>query len=171
MMVERKLTDEEKLSGLMKRHLRLINRRCYIFTLCSNVLYEDAVQDVLLEIALHLDTLDENMSENNERLWVINIIRRTLRRNKARKEILTYIADDLENTLVADTMPDYAELFDEIMPYMEPDDRMLVQYLIEGYKMSEIAEMMDIDKNILTQRKYRLKNKIKNIYKKLYGTE
>ena len=170
-MVERKLTDEEKLSGLMKRHLRLINRRCYIFTLCSNVLYEDAVQDVLLEIALHLDTLDENMSENNERLWVINIIRRTLRRNKARKEILTYIADDLENTLVADTMPDYAELFDEIMPYMEPDDRMLVQYLIEGYKMSEIAEMMDIDKNILTQRKYRLKNKIKNIYKKLYGTE
>ena len=98
MMVERKLTDEEKLSGLMKRHLRLINRRCYIFTLCSNVLYEDAVQDVLLEIALHLDTLDENMSENNERLWVINIIRRTLRRNKARKEILTYIADDLEST-------------------------------------------------------------------------
>ena len=170
-MIERKMTDEETLSGLMKRHLRLINRRCYIFALCSNILYEDAVQDVLLEIALKLDTLDENISPDNERLWVINIIRRTLRKNKQRKEILTYIADDFENKLVADTKPDYAELLDEMMPYMEHDDRMLVQYLIEGYKIAEIAKMMDIDKNTLTQRKYRLKNKIKNIYKKLYETE
>ena len=54
------MTDEEKYDGLMKRHLRLINRRCYIISLYSNVSYEDAVQDVLLEIALRLDMLDEN---------------------------------------------------------------------------------------------------------------
>ena len=121
----------------MKRHLRLINRRCYIISLYSNVSYEDAVQDVLLEIALRLDMLDENM------LWIINIVRRTLRRNKARKEILTYVADDWENIVVADTQKDYAEIFDEIAPYLEPDDRKMVQYLLEGYKIREIAEKIE----------------------------
>ena len=156
----------------MKRHLRLINRRCYIISLYSNVSYEDAVQDVLLEIALRLDMLDENMPPDTERLWIINIVRRTLRRNKARKEILTYVADDWENIVVDDTQKDYAEIFDEIAPYyLEPDDRKIVQYLMEGYKIREIAEKMDIDRNTLSQRKYRLKNKIKNIYTKLYETE
>ena len=165
------MTDEEKYDGLMKRHLRLINRRCYIISLYSNVSYEDAVQDVLLEIALRLDMLDENMPLDTERLWIINIVRRTLRRNKARKEILTYVADDWENIVVADTQKDYAEIFDEIAPYLEPDDRKMVQYLLEGYKIREIAEKMDIDRNTLSQRKYRLKNKIKNIYAKLYETK
>ena len=165
------MTDEEKYDGLMKRHLRLINRRCYIISLYSNVSYEDAVQDVLLEIALRLDMLDENMPPDTERLWIINIVRRTLRRNKARKEILTYVADDWENIIVADTQKDYAEIFDEIAPYLEPDDRKMVQYLLEGYKIREIAEKMDRDRNTLSQRKYRLKNKIKNIYAKLYETK
>ena len=165
------MTDEEKYDGLMKRHLRLINRRCYIISLYSNVSYEDAVQDVLLEIALRLDMLDENMPPDTERLWIINIVRRTLRRNKVRKEILTYVADDWENIVVADTQKDYAEIFDEIAPYLEPDDRKMVQYLLEGYKIREIAEKMDIDRNTLSQRKYRLKNKIKNIYAKLYETK
>jgi RNA polymerase sigma factor (sigma-70 family) len=165
------MTDEEKYDGLMKRHLRLINRRCYIISLYSNVSYEDAVQDVLLEIALRLDMLDENMPPDTERLWIINIVRRTLRSNKARKEILTYVADDWENIVVADTQKDYAEIFDEIAPYLEPDDRKMVQYLLEGYKIREIAEKMDIDRNTLSQRKYRLKNKIKNIYAKLYETK
>ena len=115
--------------------------------------------------------LDENMPPDTERLWIINIVRRTLRRNKARKEILTYVADDWENIVVADTQKDYAEIFDEIAPYLEPDDRKMVQYLMEGYKIREIAEKMDIDRNTLSQRKYRLKNKIKNIYAKLYETK
>ena len=165
------MSNATKMEGLMKRHLRLINRKCYVFSLYSNVLYEDAVQDVLLEIALKLDALDEDISVNGERLWVINITRRTLRSYKARKEVLGYMPDDWENSYVADIGLDANEIFDELISYMEPDDKNIIIYLMEGYTIKEIATMMDMDKNTLCQRKYRLKNKIKNIYTKLYGTK
>ncbi len=154
------MNREEKYIHLLTQYGHKINVHCYLYARKDKVLAQDYVQDVLAALWQELDKLHAEAGTIQSWVWVWLIMRRTLSRNRR---------DSRVKTVPLETLKEEPSVF---FPHGEMDEQMLVSLLSEeeqtlwreiqkGYSVGEVAEMMNLSPHTVSQRLYRIKNKLR----------
>ncbi|MBR5783840.1 MAG: hypothetical protein IKY43_01570, partial [Bacteroidales bacterium] len=63
------------------------------------------------------------------------------------------------------------EMIDDLKEMLNPDDRKVVEYIMQGYSNKEIAQKMGINQNTMNQKKNRIIEKMRKIFDEQYGNK
>ena len=133
------------------------------------------MQDVLERMWLSLDTLDMAMSSKDEKLWVINTVRRVARYSEKLQNVLEnepkVVIDEVHDIPCSDYDMADREMIDDLKEMLNPDDRKVVEYIMQGYSNKEIAQKMGINQNTMNQKKNRIIEKMRKIFDEQYGNK
>ena len=80
------------------------------------------------------------------------------------------ITDETERIIAGHNNENY-ELIKDLVAHLPDDDRQAVRLFLEGYSYKEIAAALGITESNVKVRFHRIKQKLKEIYTKLYGNE
>lgn len=166
-----KIDKEQLFELLLSKHGGAIRKRCFLWSWGNDERGQDAYQDVLLAIWEQLDRLDVNLVIDNERLWVVNITRRTLQAYYGKPAKECVLTDEHIAALIEANADERSatDTINELKAYLEHSDKLLLEYIIEGYDNKDIAILMNVHPNTINQRKHRLIDKMREIYNKLYN--
>ena len=156
---------------LLLKYELAIKKRCFFWTRGNEKRGEDAYQEVLRAMWEQLQKEDVSLDVDNAGLWVINITRRTLQARYSGDVKECKLTNEHVNSIrEADADERNAiETVNELKAYLGHNDKLLLQYIIEGYNNNEIAILVGVEPNAINQRKYRLVKKMREIYNKLYN--
>lgn len=122
----------------------------------------DLVQEVALMLWRNFDRLDSGSHPRQETRWVQWKVRTFLfnysRHSRSSHIILT---DDLECAVAPDSG---REMLLDLASRLDPDDRYLLLLRLDGYSNPEIADILGLSANTVSQRYRRMVNKLKKIY-------
>ena len=130
---------------------------------------EDLEQEVVLRIWQKMDTLSALPDSAAEKAWVVKVTKSVLD-NISRKQHVT--VEKLSDSFVVTYTDEYKEkreLLEELGAHLPPDDRQLLELLVEGYHNKEIAKMLSLSANTVGVRVNRMVAKLREIYDKLYN--
>lgn len=167
------MTKEELYCKLVERHKSMIRYRCFVRYYNNTERGKDAMQDVLKEIWVQLKELSEPIKIENEKLWVLNIVRRELAaQNRTKQAKFEMSFERITDTdYFKENVSDDYELIEEIKQELKADEKLLQEKILHGFGNKEIAQIMNLKPNTVAQRKSRLEQKMKEIYDKLYGNK
>ena len=129
------------------------------------------MQDVALVLWTRLDRLRDNATPKEERQWVI-LTTRSVLHNLHRitpldqQRITDALADQLAND---DTNAQVSETLQELIAWLNPEDRTFVKDYLVGYQRHELAVKYNISPNAVNKRMQRIVQKLKTIKDKLYS--
>lgn len=172
----RSRTDKEQfIICIMNRYGNLVKKKCYFYSIIRRLYWEDIMQDVLERMWLSLDTLDMAMSSKDEKLWVINTVRRVMRDYEKLQNVLEnepkVPIDEVYALPCHDYEMDDRELVDDLKEMLPTDDREVVDCIMQGYSNKEIAQKMGMNQNTLNQKKARIIQKMRKIFDEQYGNK
>ena len=130
---------------------------------------KDAYQDILMMLWLQMDSWRPDMSRKEESLWVLNVARRVLRSNYGKKKYKVVLCNDVEvfeknmNIVVCNR-----ELIDELKTQLDDGDRMVVENILQGFTINEMAMMYGIEQKAMEKRRHRSVQKLTEKYNELY---
>ena len=164
---------KERYNRLLHRHLRRINTIC-TFEARSYEDGRDLVQEVMVALWEGLENLQSDASLWQEAAWVRQVVTSTTidrfrQRHRQRREGCTVPIEQVSE--LCQEEDDRTELVKERLAYLPPRERRLMEESLEGYDADELAQAHGVSANIIHQRMYRIRKKMKTIYNKLYGTE
>ena len=150
---------------LLLKYELAIKKRCFFWTSGNEKRGEDAYQEVLRAMWEQLQKEDVSLDVDNAGLWVINITRRTLQARYSGDVKECKLTNEHVNSIrEADADERNAiETVNELKAYLGHNDKLLLQYIIEGYNNNEIAILVGVEPNAINQRKYRLVKKMREI--------
>ena len=131
--------------GLMLRHKALIRRLCWWHSGGESALCSDLMQEVAIDLWHYRHTLRPDATEQQERLWVKYHCRSVFSHRRRRKKIDTVPLEDLATGL-------------------SPHEHQLLEMLLNGYGIGEIAEAMQIKASSASQLRLRVIGKMREAY-------
>jgi RNA polymerase sigma factor (sigma-70 family) len=166
---------EQFIICIMNRYGNLIKKKCYFYSIVRRLYWEDIMQDVLEKMWLSLDTLDMTIPLKDEKMWVINMVRRVVRHSEKLQNVLENEPKEAIEEVHDIPYSDYdmadREMVDDLKEMLEPDDRKVVEYIMQGYSNKEIAQKMGINQNTMNQKKNRIIGKMRKIFDEQYGNK
>ena len=145
---------------LLKRHLPMVWRLCWVRARGNYERCRDLVQEVSIALWLHLDQLRTDVSPQEERAWVRWLTRTTLDHlHRHQRPPMLALTDIMAETISDDDNKAVAEDIEELMAVLSPEERQLLRLHIEGYHADEIAELMGLRRDTVYQRMHRALSK------------
>ncbi len=160
---------ERNFEQLLDRYKLALNARCVFWFGGNAEKAKDAYQDILTMLWLQMDSWRPDMSRKEESLWVLNISRRVLRDKHGKKRNRLVLTDDTEvfekniNIEVCNR-----ELIDELKTHLDYKNRMVVENILQGFTINDMATMYGIEQKAMEKRKHRAIQKLTEKYNELY---
>lgn len=138
---------------------------------------EDLMQEIFAAIWVGLPTLWVDCTPQQANRWLYKLMYsvwfKHLHHSKKHKHMPQALLERLEySDTDSDSRAELAALLEELAAYLtEEDDRILVEELRQGYTAAEIAQRHSYTIGATCTRISRLRDKLKTIYDKLYGTQ
>ncbi|MBP5677984.1 MAG: RNA polymerase sigma factor [Bacteroidales bacterium] len=161
MMNEDEMNESDFLQ-LVERHSDMLWQVCSGYSLSGAWEVDDAFQEVLCALWKGMPTLREVESE---RAWAYRVATNTmlaLLRKQSNRPVDS-LPPDLGNMLTTEMREDYDYIM-ELIDLLPRVDRSIVRAHIDGYKFSEIGEMVGLSEGAAGQRYDRAIKKIKKRY-------
>lgn len=161
--------QEQDFEQLLDRYKLALKVRCATWCRGDTERAKDAYQDILAELWQQMDSRKPDMARREESLWVLNISRRVLRDKHGKKRNRLVLTDDMEvfekniNIEVCNR-----ELIDELKTHLDYKNRMVVENILQGFGVNDMATMYGIDQEAMAKRQYRAIQKLTERYNKLY---
>ena len=153
------MSREESYTDMLRRHRSLVWRMCMRRARGNRDVCLDLVQDVSVSLWEHYGDFRQGVSLFEERAWVFWHTRTVLDHLHRRHTVPTQPIDAvIANTITAS---DGIDNLDDLVGFLNPDDRTLVRMRVEGYNAAEIAAAMDISRDAVYQRMHRIIIKLK----------
>ena len=155
----------EKYLQLLRRHRKVIWAICFHYAGGDRKMTEDLVQEVSVALFLEMDKLRSGATYLEERSWARWQSRAVI------KKMLPKLKNDFvelkEDDVIPIAMSQYvqSELIEEIMSFLTADERIVIQYTLDGYGDADAAAQLGISVAALYQRRHRIIDKLKKIYK------
>lgn len=161
---------ENVINRLIDEYGNDILRIAYVY-LKDYQLAEDAFQEVFVKVFNHYNSF---RSDSSEKTWLIritiNVCKDMLRNNWLKKvqtfdmEILNQIEDDQSGDIIE--MMHHKELFEHILTLDEPYKDVIILYYYQGFKVAEIATILDTTTGNVSSLLSRARAKLKEILEK-----
>ena len=150
------------LDGLMLRHKALIRRLCWWHSGGESALCSDLMQEVAIDLWHYRHTLRPDATEQQERLWVKYHCRSVFSHRRRRKKIDTVpLEEDFD---VAEPVSEHRETLEDLATGLSPHEHQLLEMLLNGYGIGEIAEAMQIKASSASQLRLRVIGKMREAY-------
>lgn len=160
---------ERNFEQLLDRYKLALKVRCATWCRGDTERAKDAYQDILAELWQQMDSRRPDMDRREESLWVLNISRRVLRSNYGKKKYKVVLCNDVEvfeknmNIVVCNR-----ELIDELKTQLDDGDRMVVENILQGFTINDMATMYGIEQKAMEKRRHRAIQKLTEKYNELY---
>lgn len=147
---------QSRYTELLKRHLPMVWRGCWVRARGNYERCRDLVQEVSIALWLHLDQLRTDVSPKEEKAWVWWMTRTTLNHlHRSQRPPMVALTE-----VMAETIPDadnsaVEEDIEELMAALSPEEQQLMRLHIEGYRADEIAETLGLRRDTVYQRMHR----------------
>lgn len=147
---------QSRYTELLKRHLPMVWRGCWVRARGNYERCRDLVQEVSIALWLHLDQLRTDVSPKEEKAWVWWMTRTTLDHlHRSQRPPMVALTE-----VMAETIPDadnsaVEEDIEELMAALSPEEQQLMRLHIEGYRADEIAETLGLRRDTVYQRMHR----------------
>lgn len=129
--------------------------------------HDDAVQDISYRLWYKLDDMGMDKFAEEEDRMVKGVVRNVLlehyRKRVRDKNTITYTSDIQDVEIQA---ADNGSAIDDIVPFLNADERNFLELYRQGYELKDIAEKTGKSYIAVRQRKSRIIKKMKNIYEK-----
>lgn len=161
--------QEQDFEQLLDRYKLALKTRCIVWYMGDTERAKDAYQDILVDLWLKMDSRKPDMDRREESLWVLNISRRVLRDKHGKKRNRLVLTDDTEvfekniNIEVCNR-----ELIDELKTNLDYKNRMVVENILQGFGVNDMATMYGIEQKAMEKRKHRAIQKLTEKYNELY---
>ena len=151
--------SQQAYTELLRRHRRLVWTLCWAHSHGDYERCRDLVQEVSLSLWEHYGRLRPQTTALQERAWVLWHTR-TVLNHLHRHPSPTLVSLPAELPLVED---DIGESIDDLLAFLAPDDRRLVQMRLDGYEAEEIAKALGIKRNAVYQRLHRIIERLRKV--------
>lgn len=159
------MRDPNTFTDFLNRHRAMVWRMCWLSARANYERCRDLVQEVSVALWLHFDQLRPEASLQEERAWVrwqtrsVLDLQRRLRKNVPVVPLTPVLEDSLPSS---DSVPQREEL-DRLMESLGPDERHLLQMLLEGYRADEIGDALGTGRDVVYQRYHRALKKMRRV--------
>lgn len=154
-----KTTRYDDFDRLMQRHKALIRHLCWWQASGHREECEDLMQDCLASLWHYRHTLREDANEHQERLWVKYHCRSVFSHRNEKPVLKTASLDEART--VADETIDNRALIAELAVGLTDSEHRLLDLIVEGYSISEIATLLGVKPASVSQARYRIIEKMK----------
>lgn len=153
------MNREASYTDMLRRHRQMLWRMCIRRARGNRDTCLDLVQEVSLSLWEHYGDMRQGTSLFEERAWVFWHARTVLDHLHRRHRVPTQPID----ASIANTIPasDCSANIDDLVSFLDPDERNLVRMRIEGYNAAEIAGAIGISRDAVYQRLHRIITKLK----------
>ena len=128
----------------------------------------DLMQEVVLALMHKIDRLRQDLTEGEERRWVLTVAGNALidLQRKRRVEYTTW--GDREPELPEDSDREAREQIEELSRHLPDADQQLLRLYREGYAIKEIAVILSISADAASVRMHRLIQRMRTIYNEIH---
>ena len=155
------MDKEARYTAIVKRCEKAIRAMCRVRAKGDSDRCDDLVQDVLLSLWEHIDSLRIGATIRQENAWAMWHTRTVLDHLHRKPVVPTEpISDDIADTVAVEDSSE-KDVLQDIMADLDEQDRELVQMFIDGYDGEEIAERMGVSRDAVYKRKQRLLKKLR----------
>ena len=152
----------EKFDDLIKRYRNLIRRLCWGRASGSEALCEELVQDCYISLWSHLPSIREGANMFQEMAWVVWQCRSVFsHRNKARRIDCVSIESDMAEGIAAPVEGMLQEEIEELSGSLTASERGLLEMMMMGYGMTEIADKVGMKVESVRKRRQRIIEKMR----------
>ena len=158
-------TKYEQFDDLINRYRKLIRKLCWRHSSGSESQCDELVQDCYISIWCHLPSLRPDAHPLQRTAWVVLQCRSVFshwRRSKPPEWLP--IDEQLTDTLPAPDDSSRKELLEEFAADLPPNERRLLELMLEGCDQNEIAEELAISVEAAKKKRQRLIKKIQKKY-------
>lgn len=138
----------------MKRHMGLIRGMCAWHATGGAVECADLVQDVLAQLWHYRDRLRQGATLLEERAWVRYHCRSVFSHRRRHGELPTVSLD--EEMAVADEHDTSGETLKAMAAVLNEREHELLELLLDGYSIAEIAKRLRMKERSVSMMKYRM---------------
>ena len=158
-------TDEQRYEELVRSHLGLIRRCCWLSSGTDEHLFNELFQSVLLDLWRAMPLLDPAFSREQQRQWVKSRCRGVCshHRRRRRKPLLPLGAA----MYMAPDEPDFGETIEELAEELDTKERRILDLHLQGYRRREIADALAVSPATITKAFRRIVDKMKKKYQKI----
>lgn len=155
--------------NLMLRHKTLIRRLCWWHSGGEDALCADLMQEVATALWHYRHTLRPDATAQQERLWVKYHCRSVFSHRRRRHTIETEPLGEQHDT--AEPVDSHRETLEDLATCLTPHEHELLEMLLNGYSVAEIAERMHIKAASVSQLRQRIVIKMREAYEKQTKTK
>ena len=153
-------TTEGDVERIVNKYSNMIFRICLVI-LCNENDAEDVVQDTFIKYLTKSPTLHDS---EHEKAWLITVAT-NLCKNKRRFNFKHKHLDISDLQLYCNDVENYG-LLDHLMKLPNKHKPVLLLYYVEGYKVDEIASLLNITGSTVKKRLQRGRELIRERYRK-----
>ena len=158
-------TKYEQFDDLINRYRKLIRKLCWRHSSGSESQCDELVQDCYIAIWCHLPSLRPAAHPLQRTAWVVLQCRSVFsHRRRSKPPEWLPIDEQLTDTLPAPDDSSRKELLEEFAADLPPNERRLLELMLEGCDQNEIAEELAISVEAAKKKRQRLIKKIQKKY-------
>ena len=158
-------TKYEQFDDLIERYRKLIRKLCWRHSSGSESQCDELVQDCYISIWCHLPSLRLAAHPLQRTAWVVLQCRSVFsHRRRSKPPEWLPIDEQLTDTLPAPDDSSRKELLEEFAADLPPNERRLLELMLEGCDQNEIAEELAISVEAAKKKRQRLIKKIQKKY-------
>lgn len=153
-------TRYDDFDSLVDRHKALVRRMCWWHASGNSMRCADLMQDCFLALWHYRHTLRADASERQERAWVKLHCRSVFSHSDRREEVETVPLE--EGMAVAEESESPRQRLEEMAACLTPYEHRVLELILDGYSIAEIAETLEIKPASVSQLRYRMIEKMRN---------
>ena len=161
-------TKYEQFDDLINRYRKLIRKLCWRHSSGSDSQCDELVQDCYISIWCHLPSLRPAAHPLQRTAWVVLQCRSVFSHRQRQLHALHWslcpIDEQLADTIPAPDDTSRHELIEELAADLPPNERRLLELMMEGCDQNEIAEELAISVEAAKKKRQRLIKKIQKKY-------
>ena len=151
---------------MVQRHSGYIRKKCWWYAGGDGALCSELVQEVLEQLWHYRGKLREGASELQERTWVKYHCRSVFSHRRRAKKVPTV---DITGVEAAEPVDNMRETLLDMADDLNTREREVLQMLLDGYKVAEIAEHFGLKAHSVSQMKLRMIEKMRDTYNRKHN--
>lgn len=155
---------ESDFIDLLHKYNRMIYKICMTFSNKNVEKVKDLYQEVVINLWKSYPTYDSTKSESS---WVYRVaFNSVVSQYRVTPRNISFVdyPQDIEKCMAQDMEDPLIEELYTLISKLTPQEQALAYLYIDGYKESDIAEMLEISISSVGVKIHRLKQKLKHIY-------